>query len=92
MRRRHDCPLSFRNFSGAGSFPQAMDARAADAWTPLLTLMRKGITLETASRMIGVNPRTGRRRVAAAMDHYGVSTLFALGVAWAADADAAAGG
>jgi len=65
---------------------------AADAWTPLLTLMRKGITLETASRMIGVNPRTGRRRVAAAMDHYGVSTLFALGVAWAADADTAAGG
>jgi len=60
---------------------------AANAWTPLLTLMRTGITLETASRMIGVNPRTGRRRVAQAMRHYGVSTLFALGVAWAADAD-----
>ena len=34
-----------------------------------------------------VNPRTGRRRIAAAMEHYGVSTLFALGVAWSADAE-----
>jgi hypothetical protein len=59
------------------------------SWTPLLRLMRQGITLETASRMVGVNPRTGRRRVAAAMTHYGVSTLFALGVAWAADSDRA---
>ena len=59
------------------------------SWTPLLRLMRQGITLETASRMLGVNPRTGRRRVAAAMTHYGVSTLFALGVAWAADSDRA---
>ncbi|TKV60281.1 MarR family transcriptional regulator [Nakamurella flava] len=56
-----------------------------DAWTPLLRLMRQGITLETASRMVGVNPRTGRRRIATAMEHYGVSTLFALGVAWATD-------
>lgn len=66
----------------------APPAPAADSWTPLLTLMRKGITLETASRMIGVNPRTGRRRVAHAMAHYDVSTLFALGVAWSADAEA----
>jgi hypothetical protein len=34
-----------------------------------------------------VNPRTGRRRIAQAMQHYGVSTLFALGVAWAGAAD-----
>jgi len=54
-------------------------------WAPLLALMRQGITLETASRMIGVNPRTGRRRIAQAMSHYGVSTLFALGVASASD-------
>lgn len=54
-------------------------------WTPLLQLMRQGITLESASRALGINPRTGRRRVAAAMEHYGVSTLFALGVAWWAD-------
>ena len=47
--------------------------------------MRRGLTLDAASRQIGVNPRTGRRRIAAAMSHYGVSTLFALGAAWAAD-------
>jgi hypothetical protein len=56
-------------------------------WTPLLRLMRQGITLDTASRMLGINPRTGRRRVAAAMTHYGASTLFGLGVAWSAHAD-----
>lgn len=62
-------------------------ANTEHAWTPLLQLMRHGITLDSASRNLGINPRTGRRRVAAAMEHYGVSTLFALGVAWAADAD-----
>jgi len=69
--------------------PDAAAAEAADSWTPLLELMRRGITLETASRIVGVNPRTGRRRIAQAMRRYGVSTLFALGVAWAADADPA---
>ncbi|PPF90132.1 hypothetical protein C5B96_00215 [Subtercola sp. Z020] len=59
-------------------------------WSPLLTLMRQGVTLDTASRRLGINPRTGRRRVAAAMEHYGVSTLFALGVAWSADPQAPA--
>lgn len=62
---------------------------AAHSWGPLLVLMRQGITLETASRQIGINPRTGRRRIAAAMTHYGVSTLFALGVAWAAEPEVA---
>lgn len=61
------------------------------SWTPLLRLMRQGATLETASRMIGVNPRTGRRRAAAAMSHYGVSTLFGLGAAWGADVSGASG-
>ena len=59
---------------------------AEDPWLPLLVLMRQGVTLETASRRLGINPRTGRRRVASAMEHYGVSTLFALGVAFGADA------
>lgn len=54
-------------------------------WTPLLRLMRQGVTLDAASRSLGINPRTGRRRVAAAMEHYGVSTLFALGTAWSAE-------
>jgi hypothetical protein len=58
---------------------------AENPWAPLLVLMRQGVTLETASRQLGINPRTGRRRVAAAMEHYGVSTLFALGVAFGAD-------
>lgn len=58
------------------------------AWTPLLMLMRQGITLDSASRTVGINPRTGRRRIAAAMDHYGVSTRFALGVAWSAESSA----
>lgn len=55
------------------------------SWAPLLTLMQQGITLDAASHRLGINPRTGRRRVAAAMEQYGVSTLFALGAAWAAD-------
>ncbi|TQJ29629.1 hypothetical protein [Microbacterium sp. SLBN-146] len=54
-------------------------------WAPLLMLMKQGVTLDAASHRLGINPRTGRRRVAAAMEQYGVSTLFALGVAWAAD-------
>lgn len=54
-------------------------------WAPLLALMKQGVTLDGASRRLGINPRTGRRRIAAAMEQYGVSTLFALGVAWAAD-------
>lgn len=54
-------------------------------WAPLLALMKQGITLDAASRRLGINPRTGRRRIAAAMEQYGVSTLFALGAAWAAD-------
>lgn len=54
-------------------------------WAPLLMLMKQGITLDSASHQLGINPRTGRRRIAAAMEEYGVSTLFALGVAWAAD-------
>lgn len=51
-------------------------------WDPLLDLMMRGRTLESASRLLGIHPRTGRRRAAAAMEHFGVDTLFALGVAW----------
>jgi hypothetical protein len=57
-------------------------AQTEAPWVPLLHLMRQGLTLDSASHRLGINPRTGRRRVAAAMEHYGVSTLFALGVAW----------
>ncbi|MCI2958405.1 hypothetical protein MN032_11940 [Agromyces atrinae] len=58
---------------------------AVQPWAPLLELMERGVTLDAASRRLGINPRTGRRRIAAAMERYGVSTLFALGAAWAAD-------
>ncbi|KQZ07700.1 hypothetical protein ESP57_17850 [Agromyces fucosus] len=59
-------------------------------WGPLLALMKQGVTLDAASRRLGINPRTGRRRIAAAMEQYGVSTLFALGAAWAADGESTA--
>lgn len=52
------------------------------SWGPLLRLMAQGATLEAASRALGVTDRTGRRRVAAAMEHYGTSTLFELGTAF----------
>jgi hypothetical protein len=61
---------------------------ASPGWDPLLRLMRGGRTLDAASRELGINPRTGRRRVAAAMQHYGVSTLFSLGAAWGGERDA----
>ncbi|WP_066039460.1 hypothetical protein [Herbiconiux solani] len=53
-------------------------------WTSLLRLMQQGKTLEGASHELGINARTGRRRVAAAMEHYDAPTLFALGSAWTA--------
>lgn len=71
--------------------PAEASDSAENSWAPLLKLMRQGITLDTASRRVGINPRTGRRRIASAMEHYGVSTLFSLGVAWGAD-PARAGG
>ncbi|MEO8907856.1 MAG: hypothetical protein ABI310_07225, partial [Microbacteriaceae bacterium] len=55
---------------------------AAHNWTPLLRLMRNGATLDAASRWLGIAPRTGRRRIAAAMQYYGTQTLFGLGAAW----------
>lgn len=54
------------------------------AWDPLLKLMCNGATLEAASRGIGISDRTGRRRIAEAMEHYGVNNMLALGAAWGA--------
>ncbi|WP_285136094.1 hypothetical protein [Microbacterium sp. lyk4-40-TSB-66] len=65
-----------------------------EPWTSILQLMREGHTLDGASYHLGINARTGRRRVAAAMDHYETRTLFELASAWAAagaDGTAAAG-
>ncbi|MCI9857764.1 hypothetical protein [Microbacterium proteolyticum] len=62
----------------------------AQPWTSILRLMQQGYTLAGASNQLGINARTGRRRVAAAMEYYRAPTLFALGAAWtAAGADGA---
>ncbi|MGG7102780.1 helix-turn-helix transcriptional regulator [Rhodococcus sp. 24CO] len=53
-------------------------------WDPILKLMNSGLTMESASIALGLTPRTGRRRVADAMRHYGVSSQFSLGAAWSA--------
>lgn len=55
------------------------------SWGPLLRLMSQGATLDSAARALGVTARTGRRRVAAAMEHYGTETLFELGIAYGRD-------
>ncbi|WP_300680525.1 hypothetical protein [Nocardioides sp.] len=54
----------------------------ADSWDPLLRLMATGSTLEAAARILGISERTGRRRLADAMDHFGVTSHLALGVVW----------
>jgi hypothetical protein len=51
-------------------------------WDAIVALMADGATLETAAHAIGVSARTGRRRIEAAMDHYGVDGAVALGAAW----------
>lgn len=62
----------------------------AQPWTSILRLMQQGYTLAGASSRLGINARTGRRRIAAAMEYYRAPTLFALGAAWtAAGADGA---
>jgi hypothetical protein len=54
----------------------------AASWGPLLQLMAKGATVEAASHALGISDRTGRRRIADAMEHYRAPNLFALGAAW----------
>jgi hypothetical protein len=57
----------------------------ASSWAPLLQLMAKGATVEAASHALGISDRTGRRRIAEAMEHYRAANLFALGAAWSRD-------
>lgn len=62
---------------------QAVPARSeSPSWDSLLSLMNGGATLEAASRALGISERTGRRRLSEAMDHFGVSSMLALGVVW----------
>lgn len=62
---------------------RAVPARTDTAtWDPLITLMDGGATLEAASRALGISERPGRRRVSEALEHFGVASMLALGVAW----------
>lgn len=54
-------------------------------WGPLLHLMYEGATVDSASRSLSMSPRTGSRYISAAMEHYGVDSIFELGFAWGAD-------
>lgn len=57
-------------------------------WDPILQLMNSGMTMESASTSLGLTARTGRRRVADAMRHYGVTSHFSLGAAWSSSRSA----
>lgn len=62
---------------------EATTFRATEhAWDAIVALMADGATLETAAHAVGVSSRTGRRRIEAAMDYYGVDGAVALGAAW----------
>jgi hypothetical protein len=60
--------------------------REGYGWESLLGLLGNGATVESAARSLGISARTGRRRLAEAMEHYSVDNLFALGAAWAQSA------
>lgn len=53
-------------------------------WDGMLRLLNQGLTIDAASAALGLAPRTGRRRIADAMAHFGVSSQFSLGAAWRA--------
>lgn len=61
-----------------------LDAQGEQPWDGMLHLMSLGMTMESAANALGLTARTGRRRVAAAMDHFNASSHFTLGAAWEA--------
>lgn len=62
---------------------QALPIGAQESgWDPVLRLMSTGATMQQASTALGISHRTGRRRLAEAMSHFGVGSMFALGAAW----------
>jgi hypothetical protein len=54
----------------------------ADTWMPILGLMSQGLTDEAIAQRLGLTDRTVRRRIAEAMTELGVTSRFALGMAW----------
>lgn len=66
-----------------GLWEQAVAVRTKQAaWDEMLRLIKNGATVESAARALGISERTGRRRIADAMDHFGAPNMLALGVAW----------
>ena len=51
-------------------------------WMPVLGLMGQGLTDDAIGQRLGLTDRTVRRRIAEAMAELGVSSRFALGMAW----------
>lgn len=76
------CALFETLWSTGYSLPPAISTAE---WEPMLHLLHQGATIETASRMLGLSPRTGRRRVHDAMEFYNVDTMFMLATAWGTD-------
>lgn len=60
---------------------------ARRSWEGMLQLMSEGFTMDAAAHSLGLTARTGRRRVAEAMEHYGARSQFSLGAAWGRDRD-----
>ena len=54
----------------------------ANTWMPILGLMSQGLTDDAIAQRLGLTDRTVRRRIAEAMGELGVSSRFALGMAW----------
>ena len=53
-----------------------------DTWMPILGLMSQGLTDDAIAQRLGLTDRTVRRRIAEAMTELGVTSRFALGMAW----------
>jgi hypothetical protein len=51
-------------------------------WVPILGLMGQGLTDDAIAQRLGLTDRTVRRRIAEAMVELGVTSRFALGMAW----------
>jgi DNA-binding NarL/FixJ family response regulator len=59
-------------------------AATDESWGPVLALLARGRTDQQIAGQLGIGVRTVRRRIAEAMDEYGVRSRFELGAAWAA--------
>jgi hypothetical protein len=55
----------------------------AASWRTVLGMLSQGLTDEAIARTLDQDVRTVRRRIAEAMEEFGVSSRFALGMVWA---------